>query len=231
MGLLGQRYNKPGPGIEKDAPRKKGLALFSDILVREFFELIKLNLLFVLFCIPLVTIPAAVCAMSRITVTMVRDEPHFMWTDFWKAFKENFKKATLAGLLLGVGLVVCFLAARFYLDYAGTMVILFIPMSLSLLMLVLLAGMGIYVFPMLALIDLRLKIILKNALLMVLVCLPHTLLSLLAAGALLLAALLYFPYTLIAIVLLLFSLTNLITTFGAYGGMKKYVILGEMDGE
>ena len=39
---------KDTPGIEKNAPKKKGIALFLETLWREFFPLIKLNLLFIL---------------------------------------------------------------------------------------------------------------------------------------------------------------------------------------
>ena len=64
---------KDTPGIAKDAPQKKGFARYFEILWREFFPLIKLNLLFIISCLPIVTIPAALTAMNRITVTMVRD--------------------------------------------------------------------------------------------------------------------------------------------------------------
>ena len=49
-------FAKNGPGIDKDAPPKTGLALFIDIYRREWWNIFKLNLLFLLFCIPVVTI-------------------------------------------------------------------------------------------------------------------------------------------------------------------------------
>ena len=36
MGLFTPNYVKPGPGIDKDAPPKTGLALFFEIFIREF---------------------------------------------------------------------------------------------------------------------------------------------------------------------------------------------------
>ena len=42
-----RRYVRPGPGVSKDAVPKRRLVLFFEILARRFFDLIKLNLLFV----------------------------------------------------------------------------------------------------------------------------------------------------------------------------------------
>lgn len=45
-------YTTPGPGVEKDAPPKKGIALFWDILYRRFWKMVSLNLLYLLFSVP-----------------------------------------------------------------------------------------------------------------------------------------------------------------------------------
>lgn len=47
-------YTKPGPGIPKDAPPKPRIVVFFGILSRKFWNLIKINLLFILFNIPAV---------------------------------------------------------------------------------------------------------------------------------------------------------------------------------
>lgn len=51
MGLFGN-YSKPGPGIDKNAPKKKGLNLFYDIFFRKFWDIIKLNLLYLVTILP-----------------------------------------------------------------------------------------------------------------------------------------------------------------------------------
>lgn len=45
-------YNKPGPGVPKDAPPKAPILLFFELLQRKFWNLIKVNLLFNIFNIP-----------------------------------------------------------------------------------------------------------------------------------------------------------------------------------
>ena len=51
MGLF--NYNKPGPGISKDAPRKKGIFLYLELLGRKFSKLVSVNMLFFLSSIPM----------------------------------------------------------------------------------------------------------------------------------------------------------------------------------
>ena len=99
MGLFTPNYVKPGPGIDKDAPPKTGLALFFEIFIREFWALVKLNVLFLLTCIPIVTIGAAMGAMTKVTVRMVRDIPNDVWYDYWRGFRENWKASTVLGLI------------------------------------------------------------------------------------------------------------------------------------
>lgn len=45
-------YNKPGPGVPKDAPPKAPILLFFELLQRKFWNLIKLSLMINLFSIP-----------------------------------------------------------------------------------------------------------------------------------------------------------------------------------
>ena len=88
---------KDRPDLERSAIRKRGFVGYMDLLWRELFELLKLNLLFVLSCVPIITLPAALTAMRRITSVMVRDENHFLWPDYWKAFRRDFWKSLGGG--------------------------------------------------------------------------------------------------------------------------------------
>ncbi|MEM1485097.1 DUF624 domain-containing protein [Oscillospiraceae bacterium PP1C4] len=224
MGFFSNRYSKPGPGIEKNAPSKKGLALFFDILFREFFELFKLNLLFLLFCIPIITIPAALTAMSRLTLTMVQDKPHFLWRDFFDAFKANFKTSALAGLMLFAGLFIAGYSAYFYGLSTRTNALFYVPLGISLCLVYALTVISFYLFPLIALVDLPLKVLIKNALLLTFICLPHNLATFAATGLLVFLFVGFFPVSLPFILIAFFALLNLISTFCAYSGIKRYVI-------
>lgn len=218
------RYSRPGPGIPKDAPKKKGLRLFFDIVRREFFELVKLNLLFLLFCIPVATIPAALTAMSRITVKMIRDEPHFLWGDFWETFKSEFLPSTLGGGALLLALAASGVGASFYGRATGNSYFFAAPMAVTVVFGMTALMSCFYFFPMRALVDLPLKQTLKNALLLSCAC-PGP--NLAAAAILIVCVFLLAVYFFLAVpVILLFaaSFLNLVCTFAAYGGLAKYVI-------
>lgn len=45
-------YNKPGPGVDKDAPPKSPFTVFFEILQRKFWNLIKVNMMFLIFNLP-----------------------------------------------------------------------------------------------------------------------------------------------------------------------------------
>lgn len=53
MGLFGGGFTKPGPGIDKNAPKKKGIFLYFEIFFRKFWKLMQLNMIYFLFCLPL----------------------------------------------------------------------------------------------------------------------------------------------------------------------------------
>lgn len=45
-------YSKPGRGVEKDAPQKRGMFLFLDVLFRKFWRVVTLSLCYSLFSLP-----------------------------------------------------------------------------------------------------------------------------------------------------------------------------------
>lgn len=52
MGLFNSNYSKPGPGIYKDTPKKKGLNLFYEIFFRKFWKIIQLNIMYIVTLLP-----------------------------------------------------------------------------------------------------------------------------------------------------------------------------------
>lgn len=61
---------------------------FNRFLAR-LFDLIVLNLLWLLCCIPLITIGASTIALYAMTLRLARDEDVTLVADFFKAFKSN----------------------------------------------------------------------------------------------------------------------------------------------
>ena len=63
-------------------------------------DIMWLNILFVICCIPVITIGASVTAMYYVTLKMVRNEESYITKSFFKSFKLNFKQATAIWLII-----------------------------------------------------------------------------------------------------------------------------------
>ena len=62
-------------------------------------DLVILNLVTLVFCIPIVTIGPTLTAAHYAALKIKRNE-NYVLNNFWKSFKENFKQSTLIGLIL-----------------------------------------------------------------------------------------------------------------------------------
>lgn len=98
MGFFSQ-YTKEGHGITKEQANAPAFIQFFRILATRFWSLIVLDLLYILFCIPIVTIGPATAAMVKILRNWSRREHAFLWADFWETFKSNFKQSFIVGII------------------------------------------------------------------------------------------------------------------------------------
>ena len=67
---------------------------FSRILNR-MTELVLLNFIFILTCLPVLTIGASVAALYSVTLKMARNEEGYVIRGYFKGFAENFGQATM----------------------------------------------------------------------------------------------------------------------------------------
>ena len=212
-------YLKEGPGIEKDAPPKTGLALFFEILVREFWQMLKLNLLVVICALPLVTFGAARAALSRCTVNMVRDVPNDVWYDFRQELKKDFPRNTVLGLLelFAIGVFLLLLSLPGVRGNTAVCVVLFALAAVGALVL------G-YLWPMLVAVDVPLRAAVKNAAVLALAFPQHSLPAL--AVTLLLYGLSFwlFPLSLPLVLFVPFGMGSFVTSFAAWSDIQRLVI-------
>lgn len=134
-------------------------SVFVQVMTRGF-DLILLNILFLLCCLPVFTIGASCVALHTITLKYAQGLEPYVIRDFFAAFRKNFKQATLAWIVI-------FLAGAFlYVDTGiairggagGKMMELFL-FGIELIYLFVV----VYVFPLIARYDNKLKDHLKNA--------------------------------------------------------------------
>lgn len=64
-----------------------------------FYKYVALNVLFLVACIPIVTMPAAAAAMFAVARKYVYREDPPIFFGFWRVFKENFLQVFFIGLL------------------------------------------------------------------------------------------------------------------------------------
>ena len=77
--------------------------------IGKFWDVLVVNLLWIICSIPIVTIGASTTAMYYVTLRLVRDEDGYTIRSFFKSFKDNFKQATAIWLIfLVVGLILGF---------------------------------------------------------------------------------------------------------------------------
>ena len=68
--------------------------------LEKFGDLFIINILFIITSIPIFTIGAATTAMYSFTTKLVKDQEGPVWKSYWSAFKNNFKPATKAWLVI-----------------------------------------------------------------------------------------------------------------------------------
>lgn len=120
----------PTPGTDQEPPEKTGPARFFEILQSDSANLLKANLLFVLTCIPLVTIPPSVFAMNRVVRRLVLDQPVHCPADYFSAFRQHLGRSYAAFLMVALLLFFSGGGALFYLRRAGANPLLFLPFML-----------------------------------------------------------------------------------------------------
>ena len=150
-------------------------------------------------------------ADPRNTFRMARGEGGFVLPQFFRSFRENFRRALPLWLLLVLALAVAGLDIWLFASLSGLLRLLLIPFILLLLLALFTAG---YAFPLLSQFDNGVKATLKNALFLSLGYLPRTLL---------ITALNVFPFALLLGNFYFFLYTGFIWVF-LYFSAASYLI-------
>lgn len=147
-----------------DSPLMNFLNKIADIMI--------LNMLFIFFCMPIITIGASFSAAYYIGFKMVRDQESYIIRGFWKAFRENFKQATIMWLIVLAAIIILFFDYRIIL-YSGLAFPKWMLMCMITVTIVLLMG-AVYMFALQAHFMNTVKNTIKNSFLMALSHLPTT---------------------------------------------------------
>lgn len=225
MGIFSPNFQREGAGVEKNEPSKEGLSLFFDLFISRFWDLMKLNVIFIIYCIPIITIFPAFGALTSMTMSIVRKKPIlFMLRDFHAAFINNWKQSFICGFLSCFLFSILYYASVFYYKLAQENHILYAVFFICIFMTSLLLLAWIYIFPMFTTISLSIKDIFKNSLSLSIICLKHTLLGVFAYGLISIGTIIYLPLVFPLIFIFTFSLLSFISSFTSWPGINKYLI-------
>lgn len=141
-------------------------------VLNKMADLMWLNILTLICCIPVITAGAVLTSMHYVALKIVRNEESYITRSFFKSFKTNFRQATLIWLLLM--LVAAILGGDYYIITKSGM-----QFSQVLVVLIMAAGVlvictSLYVFPVLAKFDNTIMGTIRNAFIMSILQLPKT---------------------------------------------------------
>lgn len=144
------------------------------VFLGKIADLIILNLVAFVCCIPIVTAGASLTAVYYVTMKMVKKEDGYIVKSFFKSFKENFRQSTIIWLIaLVIGIVLgvdMYILNNIEAGYAKYIFIAVCVIGIFYLFTLL------YLFPVLARFENNIKNTIKNSFLMSVLSAPKTLL-------------------------------------------------------
>lgn len=149
-----------------DSPLMRVLNRVGDLMI--------LNILMIICCIPVITIGAAYTGMHYVLLKMVRDREGYLVRGFFKSFVQNFKQATLIWLLMLL-IIAVYVGDILIFNYSD-MVFPKPVVAAVLAVAIILLMAAVYVFPLQSRFENPIKNTLKNALILAFANLPKTLL-------------------------------------------------------
>ena len=143
-------------------------------------DLILLNIIYIICCLPIVTIGAATTAMYYVCIISIRQGDGYVVKRFFASFRSNFKQATILWIpMLVISLLMGFDLLFWYRMGTGFSKVMF---ALSMIVALFLVIVGLYIFPVLSKFEGTVGRTIKNAAAFAVGYLPYTAVLLLLTG-------------------------------------------------
>lgn len=146
---------------------KKPFFRFWELFFAKSGTFIKINLVYFLFCLPIVTVGPATAAMTAMMRNIYLEQPQFVFHDFKILFKKNFKQSVFIGLLDVAAIVGAFLSVIYYPLIPEDDSSLKMAFVFSTIAEVIFLMMNFYIYPQIAVLDLKLGQIVRNSLILI----------------------------------------------------------------
>lgn len=227
-------YEKEGPGIDKNAPKKHGFIVFFETFFRNFWKFISINLVYCLINIPVVTGGFANVGITHVARNTARDKHSFGLSDFFETIKKNKKQALIAGIINTVVYILMIINLVFYWFFAKGF-LQTVGFGFVMAMFFLFSVMCYYLWTLIITFDFTLKQAYMNSFRFVFVNLKYNLLCFFVLALIFVAAialLVIFPnffFAILPIEILLYMtiypcFKALLVQFCTFHSIKKYII-------
>ncbi|MBR4993315.1 MAG: YesL family protein [Lachnospiraceae bacterium] len=144
-----------------DSPLMRFLSRMGDLML--------LNILTAILCLPIITAGAAITALHYVSLKMVRGEEGYIFKDYMRSFKQNFKQAT-AIWAIGLVIILIFVGDYYILLNAEN-----VPQGLGMIILavsIIVFVVSRYIFPVLSHFENTTLKTIKNGVFMSLMAVP-----------------------------------------------------------
>ncbi len=226
-------YDKEGPGISKNGPKKKTFIVFFETFFRNFWKFMPINLVYILLCAPLVTNGLANVGLTNVARNTARDKHSFGLSDFFETIKKNFKQSLIAGIINTVIFAFLFFDIWFFNNSEGKFAT--IGLGIIFAILFVFSIMNFFLWTLIITFDFTLKQAYKNSFKFVFINLKYNLLCVLVnvlVFALNIAILFLvqnywffaFLIELLLFVLLYPGFNALLIQYCTFPSIKKYII-------
>ncbi len=159
------KYDKEGPGIAKDAPKKKTFVVFFESYFRNFWKFILINVVYTVLCVPVLTHGMACAGITNVTRNIARDKHSFGISDFFETIRKNLKQSLAVGVINSIITVLIGFAVYFYYaSYAETASLISAAgLAVALCVAVVFYMMNFYIYTLMITFNYKLKLLYVNS--------------------------------------------------------------------
>lgn len=250
MGLF-YNYENSGAGISKNAPKKKPFFRFWEQFALKFWKILFVNILFFAFSglllafvgflisaqvqnyyFMLLAAPTLIlfgpctAACTQIMRKFTLEKPIFIFDEFKKAFKKNFRQSAAIGIFDVVFIVLFVYAMMSYSQVLDSD-----PSTGNYVMMIAAIAIAVYVFMAhfyiyleIVSLDLPLSKIIKNAILLTVMGIKVNIINFAVSLVFIAAAYLFFPYSTFVLPFIPFGWLMFLYAFNCYPVIQKYII-------
>ena len=163
MALFGFfNFNKEGPGIEKDAPKKRAFIVFFETYFRNFWKFLPISIVYSLLALPQLTSGLANVGITHVARNTARDKHSFGFSDFFETIKKNWKQALPAGIINTIVYIVLFFDVYFF--YIQDTKFSIVALAVTFAFLFIFTIMNYYMWTLIITFGFNLKTVYKNSL-------------------------------------------------------------------